>query len=164
MTVVGLFISYWTLTAMAVDRSKFRTCQQTSFCRRQRHFTGQGPYEYVLVPESIHIHREEKDGTGGEEAAHNKKEEKKSGGVWNSLSQRILGSSKSKDHDGRLDPHVRGPTPQISGQIVQQVVKSQEATDDILNWTLTCLSDGVVRLRLTEVYGTEGTAYPSHLR
>ena len=155
LMTVGLLISYWTLTALAVDRSKFRTCQQTGFCRRQRHFTGHGPYEYVLVPDSIHVHDANQE-DAQEEQAH-KKEEKKSG-VWNSLSQRILGSS-SKDKDGPLDPFVRGPQPQISGQIVQQGIKSQQATNDILNWTLTCLSNGVVRLRLTEVYGTQGAAY-----
>ena len=136
---------------MAVDRSKFRTCQQTSFCRRQRHYTGDGPYEYVLLPDSIQIHQEEES-----KAKETQKKEEKTG-VWNSLSKRILGSAK--DDHGPLDPYVRGPNPQITGQIVQQLVKNQEATDDILNWSLTCLSNGMVRLRLTEVYGTAGTAY-----
>ena len=114
-----LVFSYWTLTALAVDRSKFRTCQQTGFCRRQRHFTGGGPYEYVLLPESIQVH-EDKDEKIKDEVP--KKEEKE--GVWNSLSKRILGSSKDTDikQNGPLDPYLRGPNPQITGKIVQQHV------------------------------------------
>lgn len=43
--------------AMAVDRTKFRTCQQTSFCRRHRHGKSKRLYDYRLVGESVRIHR-----------------------------------------------------------------------------------------------------------
>ncbi len=38
---------------MAVDRSKFRTCEQTSFCRRHRHGKSRALYDYKIIPESI---------------------------------------------------------------------------------------------------------------
>jgi len=41
---------------MAVDRSKFRTCSQTSFCRRNRNGRSQPAYQYSLDPASIEFH------------------------------------------------------------------------------------------------------------
>lgn len=40
---------------MAVDRSKFRTCEQTSFCRRHRHGRSRALYDYKILPESVRI-------------------------------------------------------------------------------------------------------------
>ena len=42
---------------MAVDRSKFRTCQQTSFCRRHRHGKSKRLYTYKILDDSIKVHR-----------------------------------------------------------------------------------------------------------
>jgi len=41
---------------MAVDRSKFRTCEQTSFCKRHRSSKSKPAFEYAIIPQSIHIH------------------------------------------------------------------------------------------------------------
>ena len=41
---------------MAVDRSKFRTCEQTSFCKRHRSSRSKPAFEYAIIPQSIHIH------------------------------------------------------------------------------------------------------------
>jgi alpha 1,3-glucosidase len=43
---------------MAVDRSKFRTCQQTSFCRRHREARSTAAFDYALIPESIRFTRD----------------------------------------------------------------------------------------------------------
>ena len=145
----------WTLTALAVDRSKFRTCQQTSFCRRQRHFTSDT--DYVLLPETIRVHLPTE-----EDKENSDTQEEKTGGVWNSLSKRLLGSTHQHDAHNQqpLDPYVRGPPPQVTGQLVRQASQvTNNNNDNKINWTLTCLADGVVRLRLTEVYGTAQTAY-----
>lgn len=153
-------LSIWTLTAMAVDRSKFRTCQQTSFCRRQRPYSG-GSYSYALVPDSLQL-IEEAGGVASEEERKPPEEEasRGSGGVWKSLSQRLLGGSSGRDEskDGALDPYVRGPAAQVTGQ-VRKEFSDGEATDDVLEFSLVCLANGVVRLRLTEVYGQAETAY-----
>jgi hypothetical protein len=47
---------------MAVDRSKFRTCTQTSFCRRHRHGRSKPAYKYQLDPSTIQFH--DTSGTG----------------------------------------------------------------------------------------------------
>jgi hypothetical protein len=44
---------------MAVDRSKFRTCQQTSFCRRHRLGKSRQLYDYSLVSDSVRILRDD---------------------------------------------------------------------------------------------------------
>ena len=38
-------------SAFAVDHAKFRTCQQTGFCRRHR--TDEKPHPYVVAPNSL---------------------------------------------------------------------------------------------------------------
>ena len=49
-------------SAFAVDRSKFRTCQQTAFCRRNRQHANGTPnnshvlYQYQILPHSVHFH------------------------------------------------------------------------------------------------------------
>ena len=42
---------------MAVDRTKFRTCSNTSFCRRNRNGRNQPMYSYRILPNSLMIHK-----------------------------------------------------------------------------------------------------------
>ena len=52
---IGLFAALLLATAFdvasAVDHAKFRTCQQTGFCRR--HLKSDKPHPYVVAPNSL---------------------------------------------------------------------------------------------------------------
>ena len=144
-------------SALAVDRSKFRTCQQTSFCRRHRDF--QAP-TFRLLPDSVtwhgleasELHAEQQRRLQEEQQAAQQQEQ---AGVWKSLQRRLLGDSSAgaggtnKDHD----PYVRGPPPTLSGRL------AQAGTNHELQWTVSVLKDGIARMRVTEVYGQSGTAF-----
>ena len=117
-----------------MDRSKFRTCEKTSFCRRHRHERSKPAFDYRLLPESIHFHRKDSiEGdsnvsVGGEGQGDNaggsvggtaenvpgesgKTEEKV--GYYQKI-KRILSNSKNHDKDTEndaIDPYVRGPEP-----------------------------------------------------
>lgn len=116
-------------SAMAVDRSKFRTCAQTSFCRRHRNV--QEPASYRLVDLQVH----DEDNNDPDAASSNEKEE--SGGVWSSLKQRLLSETTKKP----ASPHPLLP-PTLTGTLVH----NQEQ----LSFTLTALQDDTVRIRISE--------------
>ncbi len=120
----------WTLTVflaccltsfgLAVDQSKFRTCDQTSFCRRHRGEHSATLYNYRLDKESVHFHRppEETDAVGETEEA----EEKKNTGLWKSLQNRILGASE--DSESEKDPYFRGTMPTLTGILTNTSTKT----------------------------------------
>jgi alpha 1,3-glucosidase len=91
---------------MAVDRSKFRTCEQTSFCRRHRHGKSRALYNYKIVPESVEIVRNrnkaaevvvssdelnsgESTGSAGADAATTNNNESGGGGLRSKLSRML---------------------------------------------------------------------------
>ena len=89
---------------MAVDRSKFRTCSQTSFCRRHRENHSSRLYQYKLDPTSVKFHLMDKE--------HASAAEDHKAGLWKSLQQRILGHGNQN-----ADPYVRGPPPTLTGNL-----------------------------------------------
>ena len=110
-------------TGLAVDQSKFRTCEQTSFCRRHRGQHSASLYQYQIDQESVVFHlpnenRSDLNGANeGTEEIENRKVEnigENAGagtGIWKSFQDRILGSKPSdKDsHSGdSKDPYVKG--------------------------------------------------------
>ena len=56
---------------------------------------------------------------------------------------------------------MKGPPPTLVGRLVVGTTArpSSTTTDSQLEWTLSLLKGGVARVRITEVYGTPGTAY-----
>jgi len=166
-----LFLALSLTLVMAVDRSKFRTCSQTSFCRRHRFGRSQPQYQYQLLPESIQFHPEGQNSDQNEgkeeETASLLKEEEISD---ESTSRRILESLKrtlllsktqevdgTEDNAGPLDPFVRGPGPFFTAKLVNKSpVPSTGKLDESLLLSIYLLQDGVARLRITEEYSKSG--------
>ena len=178
--LLGLLCHDPTLS-FAVDRSKFRTCAQTSFCRRHRNGHSESLYKYKLTEWKFHEHPDANaDEQGGGAAASGGKEEGEigadgsepdadagdgsaaaasaGGGIWNSVVSRVLGSG-SKKSDGPLDPYVRGPTASLTATLVNTSPTTSTGDGESLNLEVRLHSDGVARVRVTERYGTAGTKY-----
>eukprot|EP00532_Pseudo-nitzschia_australis_P006927 CAMPEP_0168165410 /NCGR_PEP_ID=MMETSP0139_2-20121125/1474_1 /TAXON_ID=44445 /ORGANISM="Pseudo-nitzschia australis, Strain 10249 10 AB" /LENGTH=1079 /DNA_ID=CAMNT_0008082529 /DNA_START=8 /DNA_END=3244 /DNA_ORIENTATION=+ len=155
-------------TGMSVDQSKFRTCDQTSFCRRHREQHSASLYQYRVDQDSVHFHlpNENKDGVGDLndefegvsdqmiDNTENGVDEKT--GLWKSLQDRILGTSSHKDDSSKSkkDPYVRGPPPTLTGTLVNTATDTSSGKKEYLNFSVHCLSDGLIRMRITEVYRT----------
>ena len=180
--LLGLLCHGPTLS-FAVDRTKFRTCAQTSFCRRHRNGHSESLYKYKLTEWKFHEHPDgSADEQGGGAAASGGKEEGEigadgsepdadagdgsaaaaasGGGIWNSVVSRVLGSG-SKKSDGPLDPYVRGPTASLTATLVNTSPTTSTGDGESLNLEVRLHSDGVARVRVTERYGTAGTKYES---
>ena len=125
---------------MAVDRSKFRTCSQTSFCRRHRENHSSRLYQYRLDPQSVHFHVLEK-GTSSEATAADK------ASLWKSLSKRILGHGGGGDNE---DPYVQGPPPTLTGLLHNTAPETSSGKEETLHWSVHAMADGLVRMRITE--------------
>jgi alpha 1,3-glucosidase len=131
---MGLLL--WTVVVMAVDRTKFRTCQQASFCRRNRQHADGTPhnshllYQYKLIPESVHFHIPE----------HAASVQKEPDSVWTLMRRKLLGAAVSE--------YVAGPPPTLTGTL-----QNTAADAEFLQFSITTLVDGTARLRFTEVYG-----------
>ena len=121
---------------MAVDRSKFRTCQQTSFCRRNR---GQPLTEMFRVDSVDLVLNDTHEEPAEEPEPHHQKSS-----VWSSLKRHLIGTDATAATT--LDPYVRGPSPHVQGLLIGSL-------DHHLQFTLTLLKDGTLRVRVTEVYG-----------
>lgn len=125
-------------SAFAVDQSKFRTCDQTSFCRRHRGEHSAALYKYRLDKDSVHFHlpsegniddaeKDEKEKAAMEEA-------KNKGGLWQSLKNGILGGSE--DGDGKKDPYYRGTTPTLTARLINTAPKTSTGHKERLELSL----------------------------
>ena len=143
---------------MAVDRTKFRTCAQTSFCRRHRTNKSAVLYNYKVLPGSVHFHLpEEPIQPPPQEAAT---AGAGTGDFWSKFSQRILGGPNDNNNsNNKLDPHFRGPGPTLTGVLTNAAAQTSTSQKEQLQFTVHAMADGLIRLRITEIYGTIGTAY-----
>ena len=150
----------------AVDQSKFRTCEQTSFCRRHRDGHSERLYKYQIDVDSVHFHLpgeggEDADGGGDgsdEDNGHGRAKNAEPSTIWRSLQDRILGG-KSGDEEGRgisdkKDPYVKGPPPTLSGKLINTATETSTGSKhgETLEFTVHAMEDGLVRIRVTEVY------------
>lgn len=137
-------------TAFAVDRSKFRTCDQTSFCRRHREKASGTLYKYKLVKDSLHFHLPSE---GDKDKADKPADGESS--LWKSFSTRILGG-KGED---KLDPYVRGAPPTLTGTLVNTSPQTSSGLHEELQWSVHAMADGLVRVRIHELYGSPGKPF-----
>jgi len=164
-------------TALAVDRSKFRTCEQTSFCRRHRHNKASVQYSYKLLAESVHFHlpnaahAQAEPEPGATTATATDTDTTSDTGVWKSLTRRLTslttaggggGSSTAEDAipadpADPEDPACAGPPATLTGTLVNTAATA--TAPETLHWTVTALRDGMVRVRVREVHGQAGTAH-----
>lgn len=140
-----------TSCAMAVDQSKFRTCSQTSFCRRHRGGHSKDLYKYKILEESVHFHI-----PSVEEFVEKPRKET---GLWKSFQDRILGGSEDTDNSNAKDPFVKGPAPQLTGLLVNTASETSTGHKEKLEFSVHAMADGLVRLRITEVYQEAGTPF-----
>jgi len=156
-------------TGMAVDQSKFRTCEQTSFCRRHRGQHSARLYQYRIEEDSVIFHlpnenvdafdepNERADDVTNHAVENNKENEggDTNTGLWKSLQDRILGG-RSFDADSsskhEKDPYVRGPPPTLTGTLVNTAIETSTGKNEYLEFAIYALSDGLVRVRITEIY------------
>ena len=176
--LVGCLI---TTTGFAVDQSKFRTCESTSFCRRHRGQHSESLYQYQIDIDSVKFHlppnKENKDndidindpsGDDGDiveqqPVEDEKKEGGESTGLWKSLQDRILGVDHSDDDSqNQKDPYVRGPPPTLTGILKNTAIDTSTGGKEYLDFSIHALSDGLIRMRITEVYKTGGKAANGH--
>lgn len=144
------------MMGMAVDQSKFRTCSQTSFCRRHRGQHSAALYKYSIDVDSVHFHVPSKAGEGEEETQAEPKAESSMGGsgLWKSLQERILGGSQ--DEDDVKDPYIRGPEPTLTGVLVNTAAETSTGHKEKLEFSVHAMSNGLVRMRVTEIYQEPG--------
>ncbi|KAG7356626.1 alpha-glucosidase [Nitzschia inconspicua] len=153
---------------MAVDQSKFRTCQQTAFCQHHRNGNSQNLYQYKIIEKSVQFHmpgETTKEHTHDAGADQPKNDEEEKAGLWKSLQDRILGSGSSDDSQGKRrvkDPYVRGPPPTLTGTLVNTATETSTGKKEYLDFTVHALADGMVRLRITEVHHVDGSAGTPH--
>jgi alpha 1,3-glucosidase len=154
-----LLVSTCAVGVTAVDRSKFRTCQQTSFCRRHRGNHSSRLYEYKLIADSVHFHAPH-EASSAEHPADTDPDEKEKKSVWQSLQRRLLGQHHVHNGDnGKLDPYVRGPPPTLTGTVYNVADETSSGSHEELLFSVSAMSDGLVRVRLTERYGVAGSAH-----
>lgn len=157
---VGLLIWLACFTlGFAVDRAKFRTCEQTSFCRRHRDDHSSRMYRYRLVKESVIFHGIPQIDSGSE-AEEVEEVAAKQTGIWGSL-QRNLGLKADANggaHKGP-DTYVRGPEPTMTGVLINAATDTSTGESEQLNWSVYAMADGLMRMRITEVYGKPGSPH-----
>lgn len=157
----GWFLVTAATFGMAVDRSKFRTCEKTSFCRRHRDNHSARLYQYRLDPKSVRFHAPEKADEEHEQAvAAQPGVVASSSGIWASLQRRLLGSKDAAENSNsnRIDPYVRGPPPTLTGSLINTAKETSSGNPETLKWSVYALANGLVRIRITEAYG-KSSAY-----
>lgn len=147
---------------MAVDRSKFRTCHNTSFCRRHRNARSKPAFDYALLPQSIQFHNK---GSTGENTNENenadadqenleKQQQQQPERYYQKIKRMLSKTSKGDKEDESLDPYVRGPPPFFTATLANQSPHAQlpDKNDEMLNLAIHLHQDGVARIRITEQY------------
>mmetsp|Transcript_13615 Transcript_13615/g.29620 ORF Transcript_13615/g.29620 Transcript_13615/m.29620 type:complete len:1155 (-) Transcript_13615:134-3598(-) len=153
--------------AMAVDHSKFRTCQQTSFCRRHRHGKSKRLYDYRVVGESVLVHRDNGAGVVGAGAGAGVVDKNAGGGGLLSKFSRKLMGGRSDNPPTEGDATIRGPSPIFTAKLANVApftstaltaqaygngnCNSQNDFGEELNLAVHLHEDGVARIRITEV-------------
>lgn len=165
---------------MAVDRSKFRTCQQTSFCRRHRDDRSKPAFDYRLLSDSIRFHGNQDDANADRDADRDADNGKEDGDGSNANAntnandllgkddnityyqkmKRFLSRSSTPGND-TIDPYVKGPPPFFTATLVNTSPDSYYSTgtsagtgtgEEELDLAIHLHQDGVARLRITERY------------
>ena len=151
-----LLVACLSTQGLAVDRSKFRTCDKTSFCRRHRNNHQQELYKYKVVRDSVEFHIPDKKDVEVD------KEEKGGGGsfLWKSVQQRLLGGKDGAENtENKDDPYVRGPPPTLTGRLLNVADQTSTQSVEQLEFSIHCMSDGLLRVRVKEVLGGAGSAH-----
>jgi len=157
---------------MAVDRTKFRTCDQTSFCRRHRNERSKPAFDYRLLPQSIQFHNGHADADAGANGDADAPADppapvdKVKDGVYQKI-KRVLGSAKSgsgrdnKNENDSIDPYIKGPAPFFTATLANTSPHSYSGSgsgsgsgSDQLDLAIHLHQDGVARIRITEQYTT----------
>ena len=164
LILISVVLSVFSISAMAVDRTKFRTCEQTSFCRRHRQSQeetekdrkGQTQYKVLfntLKFHSIHSNAKEEDSekVGGPKDAGKQPQD---GGVWTSLQRRLLGNSGAQEGDESNKKKANVITPTLTGRLQSRKTIPTSGDDDVyyLDLSITALQNEMIRVQVTEVY------------
>jgi len=161
---------------MAVDRSKFRTCDNTSFCRRNRDGRNKLAYQYNLDPLSIQYHPhpnnqhssnvetdEQNEQQQKQQEQDQQQEEPRKRGYIQSLKQMLSKSSSNQnENSNKIDPHFLGPNPFFTANLINTspfVGKTNlnPQSKEQLNLSIHLHDNGIARIRITEEYQSTNT-------
>jgi mannosyl-oligosaccharide alpha-1,3-glucosidase len=133
-------------SAMAVDRSKFRTCEQTGFCRTHRKDNDE-PIVYQLTNVEFHEHglpMDHSDDNEGSASSLSKKKMNQS--LWKSLAARALGGSGAAMDEATTTPPVAYT--RLTGTLAAS--SNGNGNSPPLDLAVAILPDDTLRLRITD--------------
>ena len=155
---------------MAVDRTKFRTCSNTSFCRRNRNGRNQPMYSYRILPNSIMIHKYHDNSMKSEERRENsstdadvgKEAQEEELGKLGGYYQKIKRLLSSDNNDPIAKDTFSFPTqiPFLTATL-ENASSMKALEEERLDLSVYFYENGVLRMKITEQYGSsEATKEP----
>ena len=171
---------------MAVDRSKFRTCSQTSFCRRHRNGRSKPIYQYKLDPKTIQFHpthdiqqntssssdastnavdMDEKRNimlNNNEDGSKNEKPSSYMQKIKTMLTGKPIDHESNTNNSNEIDPYVRGPKPFFTATLHNEAMITSTGMDENLNLAIHLHENGVARIRITEEYSKDNKSETSY--
>jgi mannosyl-oligosaccharide alpha-1,3-glucosidase len=144
------------VSAMAVDRSKFRTCEQTGFCRTHRKTEADDEPIYRLTNVEFHEHGLPMDNVDNDEKSvsaasllSNKKKQQNNS-LWKSLTARALGGGGAAKDEAITTPPVAYT--RLTGTLVASSSNNggNGSNAPPLDLAVAILPDQTLRLRITD--------------
>jgi len=118
-------------------------------------------YRYRLGKDSVIFHGiPDSNKEGGKHEGEPEEGKDSKPGLWKSL-QRNLGL-KAEDEEAKHkgpDIYVRGTQPTVTGVLVNTATDTSTGKSEQLNWAVYAMSDGLLRMRITEIYGKPGSPH-----
>lgn len=167
LLLISVVLSIFSISAMAVDRTKFRTCEQTSFCRRHRQTQEnknkgvKTPTQYKVLYSTLKFHPilPTAEDDASEKLLETK--EQQDSGVWSSLQRRLLGGTGGQGGESN-EKKAKVMTPTLTGRLQSHKPVAGSATSDnddvhYLDLSITALQNEIIRVQVTEVYDDSDT-------
>lgn len=140
---------------LGVDRSKFRSCQDTSFCRRHRFGQSRSSYKYQVLPDTIQFFT--KLTPESNDHYYSERQPQNGEGLIATIMKNIVSSKNSTSTQG--DPFFRGPSKIFSAKLINTSPITSTGESEMLLLNVHIHRDGVARIRLTELYGDKDTSF-----
>jgi mannosyl-oligosaccharide alpha-1,3-glucosidase len=151
---------------MAVDRTKFRTCSNSSFCRRNRNGRNQPMYSYRILSNSLMIHKNDDDNKKNNDSEEHQMSEEvdgteeiergRLGGYYQKIKRLLSQENDPVTKDSTFPPQIPFLTATLENTSSLKALKEER-----LDLHLYFYQNGVLRMKITEQYGSsEATKEP----